>query len=153
VKPSAVRAARGGSPLPALAGLEGLSIRQSIDTSPLAGLILVLLITFMVITPAIGGPYLPRAYTAAIIREELPVVGIDEGGRFYVADHPVPDAELPGAIANALRQTPGTDLVMLTADRDVSFDRVEEVLRQLRSAGVNRVVLEAYLPGGARVTF
>ena len=56
----------GGSPLPSVAGFES-DVNAEINVTPMIDVMLVLLIIFMVVTPALAGytAILPRAKTAA----------------------------------------------------------------------------------------
>jgi biopolymer transport protein ExbD len=139
-------AAWGGSAVPALRGQEGNEPRAGSDTTPFAGVALVLLIIFMGVMPALGGPYLPKARTASVVKEEMPRLGVDEQGKYWVGERPVPDAALADAVRAELASRPGQELVMLTGDRHADYHRVEGALNTLRSAGIRRVVLEAWLP-------
>jgi biopolymer transport protein ExbD len=144
-------AAWGASPVPVLAGLEDLEPRARCDTSPFAGIALVLLIIFMGVTPAPGGPYLPKAPTARVVREGMPSMGVDEREAFYVAGRAVGDADLLDAVRAELATYPDQDMVMLTGDRYADYRRVEQLLGTVSAAGGRRVLLEAYVPLGARV--
>jgi biopolymer transport protein TolR len=148
-----IAAAWGGSAVPRLAGMDGLEPRGAIDTTPFTGVVLVLLIIYMVITPAFGeGPYLPRAATAEVIRGERLELGIDEQGRYYVDNRPIPDTALDASLRHEIGRM-GADELLLIADKDVSYSRVETALRTLQAAGVRRVMVEVNLPRPrARVT-
>jgi biopolymer transport protein ExbD len=135
----------GESPVPVLRGLEGMEPRARIDPSPFAGLIIVLLITYMVLTPSGGGHQLPRAHSAQVVPGDLPAVGIDLNGVLYLADRRVPDAAFP-AEAQAEMGRAGTDAILLKARGEADYAHVERALRGLRAAGVRRVILEAYPP-------
>ena len=56
----------GGSPIPTVAGMEGQDVNAEINVTPMIDVMLVLLIIFMVITPAMAGykATLPKAVTA-----------------------------------------------------------------------------------------
>jgi biopolymer transport protein ExbD len=138
-------AAWGGSPVPALAGLDGLEPRTRPDATPFIGLVLIVLITCMVITPAIGHYQGPRARTAEVRPNVMPTLGIDLDGRYYVDDRPVPDIRLAEAL-RAVMAAAGGDELLIKADEDVAYARVEGALQVLRRAGVRRVMIDAVLP-------
>ncbi len=139
----------GGSPVPRLAGLEGEPIRR-IETSPLAAVLLVLLIVFMVLTPAIAGQFSPpRALHLVVMREGRPSVGVDERGRLWWNDGRswgMGDAAALGRwIASSAVARDGGP-VYLRAGTRTRYGHVEAALRAIRSGGVRRVGLIAERP-------
>src|SRR4051794_27564061 len=75
----------GGSPLPTVAGVES-DVNADINVTPMIDVMLVLLIIFMVVTPALAGytAILPKAKTAAPEKEKRVTLGIDRQGFFYI---------------------------------------------------------------------
>ena len=67
----------GGSPLPSVAGFES-DVNADINVTPMIDVMLVLLIIFMVVTPALAGytAILPKAKTAAPEKEKRVTLGI-----------------------------------------------------------------------------
>ncbi|OQW47119.1 MAG: protein TolR [Proteobacteria bacterium SG_bin6] len=115
-----------------------------INVTPLVDVMLVLLIIFMVTAPLMtaGVPVnLPDSRAKPVDQDQKPVqIALDAGGRLFVDDKPVADAELPAtleklAAANKERQ------VFLRADRKLAYAEVIRVLGELNRAGLNRVAL------------
>ena len=144
-----MRAAFGGSPVARLAGLDG-ELRAGIDTTPMTGVVLVLLIVFMVVTPALTGPKFAVARTAQVVREHGVTVGIDENGRYYVEDRAVADAALSVEVRRALASAPSGATLYLKAHGDVQYGRVLTMLEAARKARVRRVTAVVDLPRAAR---
>ncbi len=79
-------AAFGGSAVPTVAGA-GADVTADINVSPMIDVMLVLLIIFMVITPALAfDAKLPKAKTAAPEKEERVTLGIDKDGKYTFAN-------------------------------------------------------------------
>src|ERR671916_446455 len=88
----------GGSPLPKVAGFES-DVNADINVTPMIDVMLVLLIIFMVVTPALAGytAILPKAKTSAPEKEKRVTLGIDRAGKYYIEGKqtlPVSDAQL-----------------------------------------------------------
>ena len=73
----------GGSPLPTIAGVNS-DVTADINVTPMIDVMLVLLIIFMVVTPALAGytAVLPKARTAAPEKEDRVTLGIDRAGKY-----------------------------------------------------------------------
>src|SRR5688572_22556233 len=97
-------AAYGGSAVPTVAGIEGNDVNSDINVTPMIDVMLVLLIIFMVITPAMAGytAILPKALTAESEKEDRVTLGIDRAGLFYLEDGPG-GAIPPEALEQVLR--------------------------------------------------
>jgi len=131
------------------------AVTADINVTPMIDVMLVLLIIFMIVTPAITAGFqatVPRADNPTA-REEEPGeirLGIDVNGRFYIdvtgADGTtytgmrlVPDDELEAQL-RALYASRSTDKILfLKADENLEFARIQEAIELARKAGV-RVV-------------
>ncbi|HEY0035294.1 MAG TPA: biopolymer transporter ExbD [Longimicrobium sp.] len=144
-----MRAAFGGSPLPRLAGFDG-EPRSAIDTSPMTGVVLVLLIIFLVVTPAVSGPRRVKARTADVVRSVGVVVGIDDRGNYFLGDRPIHDDALVAGLRREFAARPGETTLYLAAHDEVEYARVLTVLDAARDARVRRLTALVELPRGAR---
>lgn len=112
----------------------------------------ILLILAMAVTPAPGSPYLPIARTALLVGADPLMVGVDEGGRFFVRSdsgwHPVPDAALVAEVRALFASRPGRDRLYVTADRDAPYTRVLQMAEAARVAGATTLDLAADCPRG-----
>ena len=135
-------AAFGGSPLPTVAGADA-SVNAEINMTPMIDVMLVLLIIFMVITPALAAynAELPRAATAAPEKEDRVTLGIDREGRFYVDEKPqaVAPADLTARLQAAYADRPEDHVLYLKADQGVEYSVVLTAIDAARAAGVARV--------------
>ena len=147
----------GGSPLPKVAGIEQ-DVNSEINVVPMVDIMLVLLIIFMVVTPALNyEAKLPKAKMSAPEKESRVTLGIDKDGRYWLED--VPN---PGPIALANLQTrlqdaynrkgdPDDRTLYLKADNNVSYSVVLSAIDAARETGVRRIGTITELPAGATV--
>jgi len=123
--------------------------KNEINMVPFIDVMLVLLIIFMVTAPLItpGQIDLPSVGAANRTPDAYVEVLIDTAERVQVRmgqDPRPPTAVAPGQLVaqvQALRSNnPGLP-VLVSADKNVKYDAVMDVVRQLREAGVQRVAL------------
>ncbi|MFP4298430.1 MAG: biopolymer transporter ExbD [Spirulinaceae cyanobacterium] len=87
---------------------------------------------------------LPRASSGAPQMQEMLIISLDYAGQVYVEQQPVRDAQLYEAVESYFLDRP-EGLMVLYASKDVTYDRVIQVLDILRQVGGDRVAL-ATLP-------
>lgn len=133
----------GGSPLPKVAGLDGQDVNSDINMTPMVDVMLVLLIIFMVITPALAGyvAILPDALTSESEKEDRVELGIDVDGEYYLDERPqpVPPAELANRLQQSYSFRPDDHVLYLKADRGVEYSVVLTAIDAARLAGVRRI--------------
>lgn len=133
----------GGSQLPSIAGIEGNAVNADINMTPMIDVMLVLLIIFMVITPALAGysVVLPRVTTSEPEKEDRVTLGIDAAGRYYLDETPgaIPEASLAGVLQRAYSERPDDHVLYLKADQSVSYSYVLTAIDAAREAGVARI--------------
>ena len=125
-----------------------------INVTPMIDVMLVLLIIFMIVTPAITAGFqasVPRADNPRAAEEEEGEIrlGIDVAGKYYIditgADGKytgmrlVPDAELESQLRNLYAGRSTDKILFLKADENLEFSRIQEAIEIARKAGV-RVV-------------
>jgi|DewCreStandDraft_5_1066085.scaffolds.fasta_scaffold03710_3 biopolymer transport protein ExbD len=142
------------SAVPAVPGSDDLNVNADINVTPMADVMLVLLIIFMVVTPALAGytAILPLARTAAPEREERVTLGIDRQGRYFVerfAQGPVPVERLEQVLRQAYATRPEDHVLYLKADREVGYDKVLTAIDIARRVGVRRIGAITEVPKGA----
>jgi len=133
----------GGSPLPSVAGFES-DVNADINVTPMIDVMLVLLIIFMVVTPALAGytAILPRAKTAAPEKEKRVTLGIDRAGKYYIEGKStvqVADAQLTDKLKEAYASRPDDHVLYMKADNDAGYDRILTAIDAARNAGVRRI--------------
>jgi biopolymer transport protein ExbD len=144
----------GGSPLPSVAGSTS-DVTAEINVTPMIDVMLVLLIIFMVITPALGGFQwtAPKAATAAPEKEDRVTLGIDNAGLYYLDDKPtpVPPAQLEATLRTLYASRPDDHVLYLKADKGVAYSTILTAIDAAREAGVRRIGAITELPkGGVR---
>lgn len=140
----------GGSPLPSVAGIES-DVNADINVTPMIDVMLVLLIIFMVVTPALAGytAILPRAKTSAPEKEKRVTLGIDKAGSYFIEGkqtRKVAPADLPQKLKDAYSTRPDDHVLYLKADVDVGYDKVLTAIDAAREAGVRRIGAITELP-------
>jgi len=142
-------AAFGGSPVPTVTGSGG-DVTADINVTPMIDVMLVLLIIFMVITPALAfEAKLPKARTAAPEKEERVTLGIDKQGKFFVDDKPVADAQLETVLREAYAKRPDDHILYLKAHDESLYSRTLTAIDAARNAGVRRIGAITEMPQGA----
>jgi biopolymer transport protein ExbD len=144
-------AAFGGSAIPRVAG-GGSDVTADINVTPMIDVMLVLLIIFMVVTPALAfDAKLPKAKTAAPEKEERVTLGIDNQGKYFVDDKPVADAELENRLREAYAKRPDDHVLYLKAHDDSKYSRTLTAITAASNAGVRRIGAITEMPKGAPI--
>ena len=130
------------------------AVRADINVTPMIDVMLVLLIIFMIVTPAITAGFqatIPRANNPESREEENGEIrlGIDIQGRFfidlmgpsgqYTGPKFISDADLPGRLSALYGARTVDKILYLKADENTDFARIQEAVEIARKAGV-RVV-------------
>ena len=133
-------------------GKKDAIVAANINVTPMIDVMLVLLIIFMIVTPAITAGFqatIPRALNPDSREEQEGEIrlGIDKDGKFfldirdprtqkYTGPRSISDADLPGQLV-ALYATRTVDKILyLKADQNIEFSRVQEAIEIARKAGV-----------------
>ena len=140
----------GGSPVPTVAGFES-DVNADINVTPMIDVMLVLLIIFMVVTPALAGytAILPRAKTAAPEKDKRVTLGIDRAGAFYIEGKQtirVAPEQLTAELQKAYTTRPDDHVLYLKADNQAGYDKVLTAIDAARQAGVRRIGAITELP-------
>ena len=139
------------SSLPRIAGLDS-DVTGEINVTPMVDVMLVLLIIFMVITPALAGyvAKLPQAVTSLPEKDDRVTLGIDVNGSYYLDDRPqpVPVSELANRLVSMYSTRPDDHVLYLKADQGVSYSVVLTAVDAARTAGVSRIGFITETPSG-----
>jgi len=131
------------------------AVAATINVTPMIDVMLVLLIIFMIVTPAITAGFqatIPRAKNPDAREEGEGEVrlGIDRDGKFYLdltdprtgkytGPRYISDADLPTQLMNLYAARTVDKIMYLKADEGIEYSRVQIALEIARKAGV-RVV-------------
>jgi biopolymer transport protein TolR len=117
---------------------------NEINMTPFIDVMLVLLIIFMISAPllAVGVPIdLPQTAARQINIDQKPVtIAIDERGRIFLQDQPVPDAELVPRL-QAAAKAGADERIYVRGHRQVDYGRVAQVMGVVTAAGFRKVAL------------
>ena len=130
-------------------------VAANINVTPMIDVMLVLLIIFMIVTPAITAGFqatIPRAKNPDAREEGEGEVrlGIDRDGKFYLdltdprtgkytGPRYISDEDLQGQLTNLYANRSVDKILYLRADEGIEYSRVQQALEIARKAGV-RVV-------------
>jgi biopolymer transport protein ExbD len=116
-----------------------------INVTPMADVMIVLLIIFMVATPVIvGAPVrLPSAAHPVEQRRERLEVVVKASGEIVAGELTFADASSLAEWVSVRRASGADGIVLVQADRGVSFSAVAPVLAGCREAGVEEIALAA----------
>jgi len=127
-------------------------VAANINVTPMIDVMLVLLIIFMIVTPAITAGFqatVPRAMNPESREEQEGEIrmGIDKDGKFYLditdprtgkytGPRYISDEDLPGQLVTLYATRTVDKILFLKADRDIDFARVQQAIEIARKAGV-----------------
>jgi biopolymer transport protein ExbD/biopolymer transport protein TolR len=115
---------------------------------PMADIMLVLLIIFMVVTPMIQkGASVERASVdnpkdmQDADKEDAIVVAVTRDGSIFVGSQKVDQSQLTGMLKDKLAAKQGDKTVFLNSDKNALYGKVVAVVDEIRSAGVDQLGL------------
>jgi biopolymer transport protein ExbD len=128
------------------------AVAADINVTPMIDVMLVLLIIFMIVTPAITAGFqatIPRAMNPDAREESEGEIrlGIDRDGKFYLditdprtgkytGPRAITDEDLPGQLTSLYANRTVDKILYLKADQGIDFGRVQTALEIARKAGV-----------------
>ncbi len=126
-------------------GKKGSELNSQINVTPMADVMLVLLIIVMLIAPLLqqGVPVrLPSAQNTAdkADNDQQTVLHVDEGGRFFVDTIPTSEGQLLTVIQSALDRKLER-IVLIKGDERARYSSIMNVLDQLQRAGIENIGL------------
>jgi biopolymer transport protein ExbD len=143
-----------------LAAFDRSAIMGDINVTPMVDVMLVLLIIFMVVTPALVAGFQAQLPVGLNLKERpeeegRTVLGIDAGGAYYLNTRPVsgcgaPDragaagrtrcaAEIRGHLAGEFAAHPQDRVLFVKADKGLKYQEMIDVMRLAKESGA-RVV-------------
>ncbi len=131
-------------------GLGRSNVVADINVTPMADVMLVLLIIFMITTPLLQSGItvnLPKAKNPLEAPEadskEAVVVAIDRAGKLYLAKRQIGENDLYEFLATKFSGGEINRTIFLKADMAVSYGNVVQIVNGCRRAGVERIGLMA----------
>lgn len=124
------------------------AVNADINVTPMADVMLVMLIIFMVVTPMLqkGAPVdLPKTKNPLDMsdadKDDAIRVGIARDGKFYLGTERIVVDDLSQKVTELLSSREGDKTVYVKADARASYGDVVKVVDAIRTAGVDRVGL------------
>ena len=127
-------------------------VAANINVTPMIDVMLVLLIIFMIVTPAITAGFqatVPRAMNPESREENEGEIrlGIDKDGKFYLditdprtgkytGPRYISDDDLPGQLVTLYANRTVDKVLFLKADEGIEFARVQQAIEIARKSGV-----------------
>jgi biopolymer transport protein TolR len=131
-------------------GLGHSSVNADINVTPMADIMLVLLIIFMITAPLLQSGItvsLPKAkYPLDAPKIDDPksvVIALNHEGKIYIAKRQVEEAELYSFLKEKFPPTEGNKIIYLKADTALNYGRVVEIVNGCRIAGIDKIGLVA----------
>ena len=126
-------------------GKKSGGLNAEINVTPLADVMLVLLIIVMLIAPLLQAGVVVALPEAANTTEKpdndaQTVLHVDAAGRFYVDNVPTEEAQLMASVQRALDRK-FERIVLIKADQGARYAEVMEVLDRLQRAGIEDIGL------------
>jgi biopolymer transport protein ExbD/biopolymer transport protein TolR len=126
---------------------EGSKVNSNINVTPMVDVMLVLLIIFMVITPMLNNKVnvdlaqvnSPQDMPDAN-KEDSVVIAVTRDGNVFLGANQVGVADLGPKVSDLLTNKP-IKLVYLRADARARYGTVQDVVDNVRTAGVDQLVL------------
>ena len=125
-------------------------VSSDINVTPMADIMLVLLIIFMITTPLLQSGItvnLPKAKypldAPEAQKNTAVVIALDDKGRLFLSKTPKSDSELSDYLAARFSEGEIDKTVYLKGDMKVPYGRVVEIVNCCRKAGVDKIGLMA----------
>jgi biopolymer transport protein TolR len=124
------------------------NVNADINVTPMADIMLVLLIIFMITTPLLQSGItvnLPKAKNPLDAPEadakDAVVVALNREGRIFLAKTAVTETDLLDFLAKRFSSGEVNKTIFLKADQAVAYGRVVQIVDQCRKSGVERIGL------------
>jgi biopolymer transport protein TolR len=131
-------------------GLGRSSVNADINVTPMADIMLVLLIIFMITTPLLQTGItvnLPKAKNPLDAPEadskEAVVIAVNREGRLFLAKKQIGEQDLYEFLLKRFSSGEINRTIFLKADTSLAYGRVVEIVNGCRKAGVERIGLMA----------
>jgi biopolymer transport protein ExbD len=132
------------------------AVKSEPNVVPMIDIMLVLLIIFMIVTPLLASGFratMPKADNLDASPEEEGeiILGIDEGGRFFLNTRAIAEDQLEDQL-RAMYANREDKILYLKADNNLKYGRIQDGIEIARRAGA-RVVASITEPAAAQKLF
>ena len=122
----------------------GGGVKSEPNVVPMIDVMLVLLIIFMVVTPAIAAGFTATPPTGVNLKshpeaDQDQVLGIDKYGRYYLNKQPIENEQLPELLSSIFSVRTVDQILYVKADKDLEYGAILEAMDIASKNGV-RVV-------------
>ena len=124
------------------------AVNADINVTPMADVMLVMLIIFMVVTPMLqkGAPVdLPKTKNPAEMtdadKDDAIRVGIARDGKFYLGQDRILIDDLTSKVSDILKDRTGDKTVYVKGDARAKYGDIVKVVDSVRAAGVDKIGL------------
>ena len=122
----------------------GAAVKAEPNVVPMIDVMLVLLIIFMVVTPAITSGFQATPPEGINLKEHPEeesdqVLGIDKSGNYYLNKQPIKAEELPAALKRIYDARPDDKVLYLKADRSLKYSDIMKAMDIASHNGVTVV--------------
>ena len=117
-------------------------VNADINVTPMADVMLVLLIIFMITAPLIAAGFqavMPEGINLIKSVEDKTdvVLGMDRDGNFFINTHPTPKANVQAELTRIFTTEHTQDKILyLKADEQLKMEKIQEAVAMARAAGV-----------------
>ena len=117
------------------------AVKADINVTPMIDVMLVLLIIFMIVTPLIAAGFkatLPKGKNLdpRPEGENEVVLGIDQGGQYFLNGRPLPNASLEDQLRSIFAARTEDKILYFKADNQLKYAKVQDAVETARRAGV-----------------
>jgi biopolymer transport protein ExbD len=117
------------------------AVTADINVTPMADVMLVLLIIFMITAPLIASGFeaqMPQGINLIKAPEEDTdiVLGLDRDGNYFLQTAPIAKADLQGRLTEIYNARTQDRILYLKADHSLKMERIQEAVALARQAGV-----------------
>ena len=126
--------------------LSSVAVRSEPNVTPMIDVMLVLLIIFMIVIPALLAGFNAVPPQGQNIKQhpnedDDVILGIDVDGKFYLNKKPFSDQQIPSEIRNIFDRRTTDKIMFIKADRNIKYDRVMEAMEIATNQGVRVAAL------------
>jgi biopolymer transport protein TolR len=117
------------------------NVKSEPNVIPMIDVMLVLLIIFMIVTPLIASGFQAVMPTGANLTpspegEGEIILGVDEGGRYFINGAPIAAEALEDQLASIYAARETDKILYFRADQNLKFSKIQEAVEVARRSGV-----------------